>query len=196
MRKSFVFCALTAAVCLLLSSASQAADVTPWFSKWSQIFANVHPTPIGKPDFLPGTTRQSMHCDATSPVGAATWSVLKYDRAHHIALAVSSTDSCSLALFTAPPPPGVTLPNADLSGYSTGRGRIHIGSTYAALVAAYGRPHTPRGKHFFAAYDATLPGHTVTNPPKAIQLPETLTFAIDNGRVTAIRIYIDLAGEV
>ncbi len=196
MRNSFILCILAAALVFQVHSSAQAADVGPWFAKWSHVFSSVHATPIPKPDFVPGTTRESMHCGATGPVGAGTWSVLKYDRAHHVALAVSGTDACSLALFTAPPPPGVALPNADLTRYGTGHGGIHIGSTYAAVVAAYGGARTPRGRHFLAAYSATLPGQTVTNPPKHIQLPETLTFAIDNGRVTAISVYVDLAGEV
>jgi hypothetical protein len=186
---------LIVAALAFLTSAADGADVGPWFAKWSHVFASVHATPISKPDFVPGTTRKSMHCGDTGPVGAGTWSVLKYDRAHHIALAVSGTDACSLALFTAPPPSGVALPNADLSGYGTGRGHIHIGSTYAQVVAAYGGARASRGSHFLAAYTATLPGQTVTDPPKPVPLPETLTFAIDNGRVTAISVYIDLAGE-
>lgn len=196
MRKFFVFCGLIGTVYLCLGSVSEGADVGPWFTKWSHAFANVHTTAIAHPDFLPGTTRESMHCGATGPVGAGAWSVIKYDRTHHIALAVSNTDACTIALFSAPPPPGVTLPNADLGRYGTGRGGIRIGSSYAAVVAAYGGPRSSRGKHFVAAYSATLPGKTVSDPPKSIQLPETLRFAIDNGRVTAIDIYIDLAGEV
>jgi len=197
MRTSLALCTLAVAFAFAGGFAvSPAADVGPWFSKWSRVFENVHAAPIARPDFVPGTTRESMNCGATGPVGAGTWSVLKYDRAHHIALAVSNTDACSLALFSAPPPAGVTLPNADLSRYGTGRGGIHIGSAYSAVVAAYGRPRTASARHFFAAYSATLPGQTVTHPPKRIQLPETLTFGIDNGRVTSISVYIDLAGEV
>lgn len=195
MRNALVFCSLVVAVSPFIGAVARATDVAPWFTKYSHVFAGVHATPIAKPDFLPGTTQKSMHCDATGPVGAGTWSVLKYDRVHHLALAVSGTDACSIVLFTAPPPPGATLPNADLSGYSTGRGGIHIGSRYSAVVSAYGGPRSQRSAHFLAAYTATLPGQTVSDPPKPVGLPETLTFAIDNGRVTAISIYIDLAGE-
>lgn len=195
MLKRLSCCAILIAASAALTSVAEGADVSPWFIKWSHVFSSVRATPIGKPDFVPGTTRKSMHCGDTGPVGAGTWSVLKYDRTHHIALAVSGTDACSLALFSAPPPPGATVPDADLSRYGTGRGGIRIGSAYAAVVAAYGRPGSHRGSHFLAAYTATLPGQTVTDPPKPIRLPETLTFAIDNGRVTAISVYIDLAGE-
>lgn len=195
MRNLLFLCALTAAVSLPLRSAFAGADISPWFTRWSHVFHNgtVHAVALSRPEFLPGKTRESMHCGDEGSVGAGTWSLLKYDRVHHIALAVSATDSCNLALFTAPPP-GVAVPNADLSGYSTGRGGIHIGSSYAAVAAAYGKSPAAGTQHFTAAYSASLPGRTVSGKP--VQLPEALEFTIDSGRVTAIAILIDLSGEV
>ena len=196
MRNVFFVCALTAAVSLPLRSAIAGANVAPWLTKWSHVFdtVTVHAVPISRPDFLPGKTRESMHCgEYANAVGAGTWAVQKYDRVHHIGLAVSGTDACNLALFSAPPP-GVSLPNADLSGYSTGRGGIHIGSSYAAVAAAYGKAPSAGKPHFVAAYSATIPGTTVANKPVA--LPETLQFTIDGNRVSAISIFIDLSGEV
>jgi hypothetical protein len=89
--------------------------------------------------------------------------------------------------------PSVSVPDADLSKYATGRG-LHVGSTYQQVLSTYGGK-AMHGAHFVARYAATVPGQTVSEPPKHIDLPETITLVVDDGHVSAITIDIDLGGE-
>lgn len=175
-------------------AALAAKDVGPWFAKWSYADVSTQARHLAKPDYLPGTSMRSMRCGETGPAFAGVWAIVRYDRKHGIALAKSSTDQCSVAVFKAPPPPGVSLPAADLSRYGTGRG-IHIGSSYESVVSAYGGAAVKRGSHMVFSYEADIPGHTVSLPAKAITLPETITFVVDGGRVSAINVSIDESGE-
>ena len=140
------------------------------------------------------TSMQSMHCGGSGvAIGAGIWELVKYDRAHKIGLAVAGTDQCSVALFKAATP-AVSVPNADLSRMGTGRG-IRIGSPYAQVVAAYGgKPKSDSGR-LIVMYSANVPGTSVAHPTKKIANPETMTFVVEQGRVTAMTVSIDLGGE-
>jgi hypothetical protein len=127
------------------------------------------------------------------PELAAVWQLLRYDRAHHIAFAAATTDQCSVALFRAPAPP-VTVPNADLSGYSTRLG-LRIGSSYESVRSTYGGGPQKSGSRFVVAYTSRVPGETVSMPKKKVGLPQEVTIVVDAGRVSAISIYTDLAPE-
>lgn len=147
-----------------------------------------------KPELLPGKPR-SMMCryEEGRPGFAGVWQLLSYDRAHHIAFAAATTDQCSVALFRAPAPP-VTVPNADLSAYSTGLG-LHIGSTYDSVRSTYGGGPRKNATHFVVGYSSSAPGETVGLPKKKVALPQTVTIVVDGQHVSAISIYTDLAGE-
>lgn len=108
-----------------------------WFSTATAWNVNSNARALSKADFLPGTSMHSMRCGATGkPIGNGIWQLVKYDRRHRTGLAAVSTDQCSIAVFKAPPP-GVPLPDADLSDLRTGRG-LHIGSPYGDVLSAYG----------------------------------------------------------
>ena len=136
----------------------------------------------------------AMHCGESGvALGSGIWQLVKYDRAHGIGLAVASTDQCSAAVFKAPPP-GVGVPDADLSLLSTGRG-VRVGSTYAKLLATYGGKPNAKTARFVVVYVARIPGTSVAQPHKKIDNSESLTFLIDRGRVSAITTSVDLGGE-
>ncbi len=136
----------------------------------------------------------SMHCGrAGVAIGGGIWQLVTYDRVHAIALAVASTDQCSISVFKAPSP-GVVVPDADLSGVSTGRG-VRIGSTYKELLTTYGGKPKAQTARLVVRYTATVAGTSVAHPEKPVDNPETMTFVIDNGRVSAITVSVDLGGE-
>lgn len=169
-------------------------DLSGWFSKATA--ANQSGTAVAttKPDFLFGTTMGSMHCGATGvAIGSGIWQLVKYDRTHEIGLAAASTDQCSVALFKATPP-SVTVPDADLSRVSTGRG-VRIGSSYSDLLAAYGGKRKPQTTRFVVIYAATVAGTSVAHPNKRVDDPESITFVIEKGRVSAITVSVDLGSE-
>lgn len=185
---------VTVTMLIATIGASGAADLSSWFSNATAANHSGTAVAASAPDFLPGKSMQSMHCGGGGvPIGAGIWQLVKYDRTHKIALAVASTDQCSVALFEAAPP-AVNVPNADLSQISTGRG-IRIGSPYAQLVTTYGgKPKADAGRSI-VMYSANVPGTSVAHPTKKIVNPETMTFVVERGRVTAMTVSIDLGGE-
>jgi hypothetical protein len=97
-------------------------DLSDWFYTATAAHQSGTAAATTKPDFLPGKTMRSMHCgDAGVAIGGGIWQLVKYDRKHGIGLAVASTDQCSVSVFKASPP-GLTVPDGDLSQASTGRG--------------------------------------------------------------------------
>ena len=66
---------------------------------------------------------------------------------------------------------------------------------WVARIQARYRGKAMHGAHFVARYAATVPGQTVSEPTKHINLPQTITLVVDDGRVSAITIDIDLGGE-
>lgn len=192
MRPSVVCMLITAGLLFASVSAYAASDLGPWFSTATAFFDDTNATSLAKPDFLPGASRDSMRCGSRGvPVGSGVWQLVRYDRAHTIALAEASTDQCSIAVFKASPP-GVSVPNADLSAYSTGRG-IRIGSTYEQVLSAYGGKRTPRRNRVVAAYTADVPDTTVSG--KRVKDSETIKFVIEHDRVCAMSVSIDLSGN-
>jgi hypothetical protein len=170
--------------------------VEQWFARWS--YADASTTSVAhlfKPDFLPGTTLHSMRCGEQGAAYAGVWEIVRYDRKHRIALAEASTDQCSVALFTAPPPPGVAMPDTNLTAYRTGRG-IHIGSTYPEVISAYGGTPPSRPQHFLLSYDADVRSSSIFDPRKTVALPEVVTFVIDSDRVSGIIVSIDMSGAL
>lgn len=192
--KGFVGCVVVLALGFAGAAVARADSVAlmQWFLHATSAQSSGTATPTERPDFLPGTSQRSMACryEAGRPA-MGTWQLLKYDRTHHIGLASATTDACSVALFRASKP-SVSVPDADLSTYSTGRG-IHIGSTYQKVLSTYGGS-AKHGAHVVVLYSASVPGQTVSEPPKPIKLPETITLVIDNGHVSSITIFIDLGG--
>lgn len=169
------------------------ADLTVWFVRATAYHDSTPARRMAAPDFLPGTSMQSMECgggETTALINQGIWELKKYDRTHRLALAAASTDQCSVALFAAPAP-AVRVPNADLSRYRTGRG-LHIGSTYAQVLAVYGGRPVNHGPRFVAAYYAFVPGLTDSLPRKQVQLPEQVTLVLVNERVSSITISVDL----
>jgi hypothetical protein len=71
---------------------------------------------------------------------------------------------------------------------ATGRG-LHFGSTYENVRAVYGGP-AKSGSHFVTSYGSSTTGLSVSN--KRVELPETITIVVDNGRVSAITVFIEL----
>lgn len=189
LTRTFIFAGL-----LLLGYSSVragSADLGRWFTAASAWDASGTGTSLSKPDFLAATSLNSMHCGARGvAIGNGIWSLLKYDRQHQIGLAAASTDQCSVSVFKAPPP-GVSVANADLSRYSTGRG-IRIGSSYADVLSAYGgaRKH---GRHFVAIYTANVPDRTLSG--KKVIDSEEIWFVIQDDRVSAITVSVDLSGQ-
>ena len=174
------------ASCFLLA----ALNLSQWF--FTATAAQGSGAAIGKikPDFLGGSTRHAMHCGASGIGIGGVWQLIQYDRTHHIGLAAAGTDQCSVSVFEAPPP-GVNVPDADLSHYATGRG-IRIGSTAKDVVAAYGGAVPKQGSHAVMRYTASIPDTTVTQKPTTDD--EVLTIVVSGDRVTAITAYIDLSG--
>lgn len=168
-------------------------DQTAWFMRATGYHAATASRALRAPDFLPGTSLKTMACGLTGlPILNGIWVLAKYDRRHGIALAAASTDQCSVAVFAASPP-SVHLPNADLSGYRTGRG-LHIGSTYADVLRIYGSPVARYSRHFIAAYSASIPATTDTLPRQRVLLPELITLVITNGRVASMTLSVDMGG--
>jgi hypothetical protein len=173
------------------SSAPTPSPITVWFEQATMHTAAGKPQPIAKPDFLCGTTFKTMcKTDWSGPLpdidDPNLYNLASYDRKHHLAFAFATTDQRSEALFAAPPPP-VAVPDADLSGYATGRG-IRVGSPYSQVLAVYGPP-VKHGDRFVTSYSAnditTFEGH-------AEQQPERITLVIDHGRVSSIVIDLEL----
>ncbi len=192
MRAFPVATTLSAILIVSLGSVRAAApDLGRWFYAATSIDATTAATATSRPDFMGGSTRSSMHCGVSGhAIGNGIWVLAKYDRTHRIGLAAASTDQCSVALFKASPP-GVTVPDADLAAYRTGRG-AYIGSTYESVLAAYGGSAVKRAGRFTIAYTAEVADESLQH--KSVKLPETIKFVIDDNRVTAITIEIDEGG--
>lgn len=173
---------------------SESDTLTAWFMRATAYNTAGVATKMSRPELLPGKPR-GMTCryEEGRPGFAAVWQLLRYDRTHHIAFAAATTDQCSVALFRAPAPP-VTVPDADLSGYSTRLG-LRVGSTYESVRSIYGGGPQKSASHFAVAYTSSVPGEAVARPQKKIGLPQVVTIVVGGGRVSGISIYTDLAGE-
>lgn len=183
-------CALLASTVAMPALANASPDPTQWFFNATALYrSTVTATQTHKPDYIGGTTQSAMHCGAAGKNIAGVWELLKYDRRHNIALAVASTDQCSAALFKALPL-GVSVPDADLSGYQTGRG-VRLGMSYRDVLAIYGGTPTKSGKHFVVAYAADVTGTTVSLPHRTVKLPQTITLVFDDGRLSSIAVIIE-----
>ncbi len=169
-------------------------DLSDWFYKATAANQSGTAAATIEPDFLPGKTMHSMHCGGSGvAIGGGIWQLVTYDRKHEIGLAAASTDQCSVAVFRASPP-AVTVPDGDLSQVSTGRG-VRIGSTYQELLATYGGKPRAQGARFVVMYAATVPGTSMAHPSTKVENPESLTFVIEKGRVSAMTVSVDLGGE-
>lgn len=146
---------------------------------------------MGRPDFFCGKTFEAMTCHLTwlkneAPNFYGVWELLIYDRKHQIALAHATTDQESFALFRAPAP-AVSVPNADLSEWTTARG-LQIGSPYSKVLSLYGGTQK-HGQRFVGVYTASFP--TVDEFTKRHEtLDETVTLVVTDDRVTSISINI------
>ncbi|HEY1883250.1 MAG TPA: hypothetical protein VGG51_09465 [Candidatus Cybelea sp.] len=177
-----------------LGAAGAGHDLSDWFFGATAAHQSNTAVATIKPDYLPGSSLRAMHCGASGvAIGGGIWELVKYDRKHGIGLAAASTDQCSVAVFKAPPP-GVTVPDADLSQLSTGRG-VRIGSPFKDLVAAYGGKPVEKSGRFIVTYAATVPGTSAASPPKKVDDAESLIFVIENGKVMAMTVSIDLGNE-
>ena len=183
----------------LASARAATPDLTSWFLKATAYNTAAMYTPMAKPDFLGGTTWNTMPCPSWDGKGPHPvmfdnfWQLVKYDPVHHIALAGATTDQCSSALFIASKP-SITVPSANLSQYATGR-RLRIGSTAADVLATYGKTTTATcARHCVLGYKATTYGRAVTTGHPLVQLPELVTVMVDNGRVSAISMTVNLGG--
>ncbi|HXW77377.1 MAG TPA: hypothetical protein VEJ20_08215 [Candidatus Eremiobacteraceae bacterium] len=174
------------------SARADSSALDNWFLRATEYDANGTAHAMARPDFICGKAFDSMGCHfkrAARPiVFYGVWELRYYDQTHHIGFAQATTDQESYALFQAPPPP-VSVPNADLSQVSTGRG-LRIGSPYAQVLHTYGPPAL-HGQRFATLYAATFPS---TDPltGRRDMLNEIVTLVIDNGRVSSISISIDL----
>jgi len=176
----------------LTSAHASTSSLDQWFESATQFDTNGTGAAIAKPDFLGTSMRTNCHWDTTvklPPLHGGLWQLQKYDRTHHIALAVATTDQCTGALFRASTPP-VTVPDADLSNYATARG-LKIGSPYSKVHSTYGGP-AMTGRNFVARYTANVPDTTAAGKPA--KDPQVITIVVDDGHVSAITIYIDLGG--
>ncbi|HLJ84417.1 MAG TPA: hypothetical protein VKT51_09625 [Candidatus Eremiobacteraceae bacterium] len=194
--------ALTAIVVGICAAASPAATntVDQWFSQATGLSDKPGPVTvqhISTPDYLCGKTFATMCKDpngGSNVLMLSFWDLYSYDRSHHIGLARSGTDQLGWALFTAPPPPGVSVPDKDLSHYATGRG-LHIGSPYSQVLALYGPP-VMHGKHFVTSYGADDTVYYKGKPQywqgKLERQSETITLVVDDGRVSSITINVEL----
>jgi hypothetical protein len=187
--------AIVIASSLLAPARAATADMSQWFLSATGFEKGGLATKLAAPDFLlsdsfMGTTKPpcTLKSDAREPIVYGTWQLVKYDRAHHIALAIATTDQSASALFEAPPP-AVTVPDADLSACGTGRG-LHIGSPYSQVLSTYG-PSAEHGRHFITSYDALVPDVAISLPHKKQLDPETITLVIDKGHVSSILILIE-----
>jgi hypothetical protein len=189
----YAVCVLAFSLSLPTPACAQTKDLTAWF--YNATALNVEPTAVNldKPDFFGGSTFSAMHCGQTGvSLANGIWQLVKYDRSAGVALANASTDQCSVALFKASPP-GVKVPDGDLSGYHTGRG-VAIGSSYQKVLSAYGKSPVRPSSHFVLAYVANVPSASVALPHKSVSLPETIVFVIDDNRVSSIAVSIDESG--
>jgi len=185
-------CALLVAAFVVAPAGAATPDLTHWFFNATALYrTNATATQTNKPDYLGGSTQSAMHCGAAGKNIAGVWELLKYDRRHNVGLAVASTDQCSAAIFKAPPP-NVSVPDADLSGYRTGRG-VRLGMSYSGVRAIYGGP-PQHGKHFVATYATDLTGTTISLPHRTVKLPQTITLVFDDGRVSSIAVEIEEGG--
>lgn len=175
--------------------AQSAPDLTPWFLHATSYNLSSKATPMKQPDFIGGKTFSAADCpqakNDNAPQFNGVWQLVKYDRPHNIAYATATTDQCSASIFVAPPM-HFSVPNADLSQYGTGRG-LRIGSSYQDVLRIYGGGPPARAGRFVAAYTATAYGHAVKIGHPLEPLPEQITIVVNNGRVSAISIYIDAA---
>jgi hypothetical protein len=193
-RGGFILIALSftaAALCVCRVSAA-GPNLDAWFLNATSFNTPGTSQHISKPDFLGSSDWQSCaggHFEANVSNFYGVWSLLKYDPAHHIALARGVTDQCSLALFKASPP-AVKVADADLSQYSTVRG-LRIGSPYSKVLALYGPP-VKRGRRFVTSYSASVPAIAMDH--KHVDLDERITLVVENGYVSSISVYIDEAG--
>jgi hypothetical protein len=200
MRRRLWLVAVVQVLGLVLGPARAATpDLTSWFLKATAYNEAATYASMAKPDFLGGTTWHTMPCPSWNGKGphpimfAEFWQMVKYDPVHRIALAGATTDQCSSALFIASKPP-FTVPSADLSQYGTGR-RLRIGSTVADVVATYGKTATAAcARHCVLGYKATTSGNAVTTGHPLVQLPELVTVVVDQGRVSAISMTVNLGG--
>lgn len=168
------------------------ATLDSWFLNATSFNAPGASHRTSKPDFLGSSDWKSCaggHFEANVPNFYGVWTLLKYDPAHHIALARGVTDQCSLALFKAPPP-GVKVADADLSHYGTVRG-LRIGSPYSKVLALYGPP-VKRGRRFVTSYSASVPAIAMNH--QHVDLDQRITLVITNGSISSISMYIDEAG--
>ncbi|MBV8171863.1 MAG: hypothetical protein JO219_08020 [Candidatus Eremiobacteraeota bacterium] len=185
--------ACAAILCASLTCAVAATmNLDQWFSAATQFNASVTSTSIARPDFIGASEKTNCHW-VTNPklpqLQSGIWQLQKYDRTHHIGLAVATTDQCSSALFRASTPP-VRVPDADLSNAGTARG-LKIGSPYSQVLSIYGPPQK-HGAHFVTRYSSDIP--EVTAAGKPTKVPQDITIVVDNDRVSSITIYIDLGG--
>lgn len=171
-------------------------DLTSWFLNATSYNTAPAYVPMAKPDFLGGTAWNKMPCPSWNGKGPAPqrfdnfWQMVKYDPVHHIALAGATTDQCSSALFVASKPP-FAVPSADLSQYGTAR-HLRIGSSVAAVRAAYGKTAASCSRHCVLGFTATTYGHAVTTGHPLVPLPERVTVVVDKGQVSAISINVQL----
>jgi hypothetical protein len=190
MRYSVGVTLIVAALGISVAAAlARPSSLDQWFSRATAVDTPGTVRHIATPDFMCGKTFKTMcksHLDGSAQM-LTFWGLLKYDREHHVGLARSSTDQVGFALFKAPPPPGVSVSDADLSQYGTGRG-LRIGSTYAQVLALYGPP-VKHGQHFVTSYGAN---DTTYFQGKPEEQPEVITLVIDDGHVSSITINIEL----
>lgn len=193
-RRAFV--ASLAAACAFAPIAAFPANdaLTAWFMHATAYNTQGAATKMSRPEILPGRPAGMMcRYEEGRPGFAGVWQLLRYDRTHHIAFATATTDQCSIALFHAPPPPA-TVPDTDLSSYSTRLG-LRVGSTYEDVRSTYGGGPQKSANHLVVAYTSSVPGKTVGKPQKRVSLHQVATIVVDAGRVSSISIYTDLAPE-
>ncbi|GEM_PF-2735499 len=170
------------------------SDLDQWFLQATSFNKPGTAKHISKPDFLGSTDWRTCARDRFSEDGASfygVWSLLEYDRKHHIAFARGMTDQCSLAVFQAPPP-SQKVAAADLSHFGTVRG-LRIGSPYSQVLALYGPP-VKSGKRFITSYAASIPAIAVGG--EHVDLDQRITLVIQDGLVSSIAVYIAESGLV
>jgi hypothetical protein len=180
------------AFCLALAPARGDTPATDrWFLAATAFNSASTAALMTQPDFLCGKTFETIDChvgEQQTVVGFyGVWQLYRYDRKHHIALAGANTDQETWALFSAPPPPR-SVPDADLSQWTTARG-LRIGSPYAQVLATYGGPKK-YGQRIVTAYSANFPAIDPIFGRKET-LNELVTLVITGGQVSSISVYID-----
>jgi hypothetical protein len=183
---------LAAVAISLCTGAAVAADLGPWFANASQYQTSVVGVKTAGPDNIAGKGKPSA-CGESSKgaVPFGVWALLRYDTAHHLALAAAATDQCSVSLFSATLPAGVSVLSADLSSVRTKRG-LGIGSTMKDVIATYGGHAKATSGRVVMAYDAQVPDKNVNDKP--VILPQRITVVLKDGRVTAITLSTDESG--